>query len=129
MDKLGADFYMSVESIKSRITDKGVVLQLPVGQADEFKAIIDLLTMKMYTFSGDKGIEVHEHEIPDDMLEKSKKYREEMIDKVSMFDDELAEKFLAGEEPSIELIKKAIRHGTIHNNLYPILCGSALGNK
>ncbi|MCX6823669.1 MAG: elongation factor G [candidate division SR1 bacterium] len=129
MDKLGADFYMSVESIKSRITDKGVVLQLPVGQADEFKAIIDLLTMKMYTFSGDKGIEVHEEEIPADMLEKSKKYREEMIDKVSMFDDELAEKFLAGEEPSIDLIKKAIRKGTITSNLYPILCGSALGNK
>ncbi len=129
MDKLGADFYMSVESIKSRITDKGVVLQIPVGQADEFKAIISLLTMKMYTFSGDKGIEVHEEEIPADMLEKAKKYREEMIDKVSMFDDELAEKFLAGEEPSIELIKKAIRAGTIKSDLYPILCGSALGNK
>lgn len=56
------------------------------------------------------------------MLEKAKKYREEMIDKVSMFDDELAEKFLAGEEPSIQLIKKAIRAGTIKNNLYPILC-------
>ncbi len=129
MDKLGADFYMSVESIKSRITDKWVVLQLPVGQADEFKAIISLLTMKMYTFSGDKGIEVHEEEIPADMLEKAKKYREEMIDKVSMFDDELAEKFLAWEDPSIELIKKAIRKGTITSNLYPILCGSALGNK
>ena len=129
MDKLGADFYMSVDSIKSRITDKGVVLQIPVGQADEFKAIISLLTMKMYTFSGDKGIEVHEEEIPADMLEKSKKYREEMIDKVSMFDDELAEKFLAGEEPSIQLIKKAIRVGTIKSDLYPILCGSALGNK
>jgi elongation factor G len=100
---------MSVDSIKSRITDKGVVLQLPVGQADEFKAVVSLLTMKMYTFSGDKGIEVNEEEIPADMLEKAKKYREEMIDKVSMFDDELAEKFLAGEEPSIELIKKAIR--------------------
>jgi len=129
MDKLGADFYMSVESIKSRITDKGVVLQIPVGQADEFKAIISLLTMKMYTFSGDKGIEVNEEEIPADMLEKAKKYREEMIDKVSMFDDELAEKFLAGEEPPIELIKKAIRAGTIKSDLYPILCGSALGNK
>jgi len=129
MDKLGADFYMSVDSIKSRITDKGVVLHLPVGQANEFKAIVSLLTMKMYTFEGDKGIEVHEHEIPADMVEKAKKYKEKMLDKISMFDDELAEKFLAGEEPSIELIKKAIRHGTIHNNLYPILCWSALGNK
>lgn len=129
MDKLGADFYMSVDSIKSRITDKGVVLQLPVGQADEFTAVIDLLKMKMYTFEGNMGIDQIEHDIPADMLEKAKKYREEMIDKVSMFDDELAEKFLAGEELSIELIKKAIRHGTIHSELYPILCGSALGNK
>ena len=129
MDKLGADFYMSVDSIKSRITDKGVVLQLPVGQADEFKAIVSLLTMKMYTFEGNMGIDTIEHEIPADMLEKAKKYREEMIDKVSMFDDELAEKFLAGEEPSLELIKKAIRKGTITGELYPIMCGSALGNK
>ena len=56
------------------------------------------------------------------MVEKAKKYREEMIDKISMFDDELAEKFLSGEEPSVELIKKAIRNGTTNNNLYPVLC-------
>ncbi len=129
MDKLGADFYMSVESIASRITDKAVVLQLPVGQADEFTAIIDLLTMKMYSFEGDHGIDTIEHEIPADMMEKVKKYKEEMLDKLSLFDDELAEKFLAGEEISIEIIKRAVRHGTIHNNLYPVLCGSALGNK
>jgi elongation factor G len=110
MDKLGADFYMSVESIASRITDKAVVLQLPVGQADEFEAIIDLLTMKMYTYSGDHGIDTHENEIPADMLEKCKKYREEMLDKLSLFDDELAEKFLGGEEISIDIIKRAIRH-------------------
>lgn len=66
--------------------------------------------------------------MPANMLEKAKTYREEMIDKISMFDDELAEKFLAGEEPSIELIKKAIRNGTINNNLYPVLCGSAHQN-
>ena len=129
MDKLGADFYMSIESIASRITDKAVVLQLPVGQADEFEAIIDLLTMKMYTFQGDHGIDTIEHEIPADMMEKVKKYKEEMLDKLSLFDDELAEKFLAGEDISIEVIKRAIRHWTIHNNLYPVLCGSALGNK
>ncbi len=129
MDKLGADFYMSVDSVKSRITDKGVAIELPVGQADEFKAIISLLTMKMYTFTGEKGTEIHEEEIPADMIEKAKQYREEMIDKVSMFDDELAEKFLAGEEISVELIKRAIRKGTTTNELYPIMCGSALGNK
>ncbi|AHB41068.1 hypothetical protein P148_SR1C00001G0261 [candidate division SR1 bacterium RAAC1_SR1_1] len=129
MDKLGADFYMSVDSIKSRITDKGVVMQLPVGQADEFKAIIDLMKMKMYTFTGDHGIMVNEHEIPADMQAKCEEYREAMIDKVSMFDDELAEKFLGGEEISIELIKRAIRKGVVTNQLYPIMCGSSLGNK
>ncbi len=129
MDKLGADFYMSLESIKSRITDKGVAIELPVGRAEDFTAVISLLTMKMYTFSGEKGTEIHEEEIPADMLEKAKEYREIMIDKVSMFDDELAEKFLAGEEPSLDLIKRAIRKGTITNQLYPVMCGSALGNK
>ncbi len=129
MDKLGADFYMSVESVKSRITDKWIPLQLPVWQADEFKAIIDLLRMKMYTFEWAHWENEVEHEIPADMLEKSKIYREALIDKVSMFDDELAEKFLWWEEISIELIKKAIRKWTISSQLYPIFCWSALGNK
>jgi elongation factor G len=129
MDKLGADFYMSVDSIKERITDKGVVMQLPIGQADEFSGIIDLMKMKMFTFSGDHGLVVTENEIPADMQAKAEQYREEMIDKVSMFNDELAEKFLGGEEISIELIKKAIRTGVVANALYPIFCGSALGNK
>jgi elongation factor G len=129
MDKLGADFYMSVESVKSRVTDRGVPLQLPVGQADEFTAIIDLLKMKMYTFEGEHGENEIENEIPENMLSKAESYREALIDKVSMFDDELAEKFLWGEEISIDLIKKAIRKWTITGQLYPILCGSALGNK
>ena len=129
MDKLGADFYMSVESVKSRITDKWVPLQLPVWQADEFKAIIDLLKMKMYTFTWEHWEDEVENEIPADMLEKSKIYREALIDKVSMFDDELAEKFLWWEEISIDLIKKAIRKWTITSQLYPIFCWSALGNK
>lgn len=129
MDKLGADFYMSVDSVKSRVTDKWVPLQLPVGQADEFRAIIDLLTMKMYTFEWDHWEKEVENEIPADMLDKANSYREELIDKVSMFDDELAEKFLWWEEISIDLIKKAIRKWTITWELYPILCWSALGNK
>lgn len=129
MDKLWADFYMSVESIKSRITDKWVVIQLPVWQADEFSAIIDILKMKMYSFEGEKWEKEIENEIPENMLAKVNEYREILIDKVSMFDDELAEKFLWWEEISIELIKRAIRNWTINNELYPILCWSALGNK
>jgi len=129
MDKLGADFYMSVESVQTRITDKWIPIQLPVWQSDEFKAIVDLVAMKMYTFQGEHGIDTIEHEIPEDMKTKAEEYREAMIDKISMFDDELAEKFLAWEEIPVALIKRAIRKGVIKNELYPILCWSALWNK
>ncbi len=129
MDKLGADFYMSVESVQSRITDKWVPIQIPVWQADEFTAIIDLVKMKMYTFEWDHWLTVIENEIPEEMKAKSESYREAMIDKISMFDDELAEKFLWWEEISVDLIKKAIRNWTIKSELYPIMCGSALWNK
>lgn len=129
MDKLWADFYMSVESIKSRISDNWVVVQLPYWQSNEFKGIVDLIQMKMYTFIWDKWIELIENEIPEEMLDDAQMWREQMIDRVSMFDDELAEKFLWGEEISIELIKRAIRKWVVWNNLYPVLCGSALWNK
>jgi elongation factor G len=128
MDKLGADFFMSVESIKSKLTDAGVVIQIPYGAASEFQWVINLLEMKYYTFEWDNGIQTVEHEIPQEMLAKAQEYREIMIDKVSMFDDELAEKFLWWEEISTDLIKKAIRKGVCANALYPIICGSALKN-
>jgi len=128
MDKMGADFYMSVESIKTKLTDKWVVCQLPYGQASEFKGVVDLLSMKMYTFEWEMWIDVVEHEIPDELKEKAAQYREQMIDAATMFDDELADKFLEGAEISNELIIRAIRAWTIKNELYPILCGTALKN-
>ena len=129
MDKMGADFFMSVESVAQRMSDKAVPIQLPIGKADTFEAIIDLITMKAYYFSGEKGVDVTEKEIPADMVSLAEEWREKMIDAVSMFDDELAEKFLGGEEVSIDLIKRAIRNGVCANELYPMLCGTALGNK
>ena len=120
MDKMGADFFMSLESVEKRLSDKVVPIQLPIGKADTFEGIIDLITMKAYHFEG---------EIPANMQAQAEEWREKMIDAISMFDDELAEKFLGGEEISIDLIKKAIRTGTISNQLYPMLCGTALGNK
>ena len=128
MDKLGADFLMSVESIETKLTDKGVVVQLPRGNAADFKGIIDLITMKLYTFEGDHGADQIEKEIPEEMKAQAEEYREKMIDKLSLFDDELAEKFLEGEEVSIDLIKRAIRSGVVTSSLYPIFCGSALKN-
>ena len=129
MDKMGADFFMSLESVEKRLSDKVVPIQLPIGKADTFEGIIDLITMKAYHFEGEKGVDVVEGEIPANMQAQAEEWREKMIDAISMFDDELAEKFLGGEEISIGLIKKAIRTGTISNQLYPMLCGTALGNK
>lgn len=129
MDKMGADFYMSMESVGQRLSTKAVPIQLPIGKADSFEGVIDLVTMKSYRFAGEKGVDIIEGEIPADMQAQAAEYRESMIDAISMFDDELAEKFLGGEEVSIELIKRAIRAGVIANELYPMLCGTALGNK
>lgn len=129
MDKMGADFFMSLESVEQRLSDKVVPIQLPIGKSDTFEGVIDLITMKAYHFEGEKGVDVIEGEIPADMLAQAEEWREKMIDAISMFDDELAEKFLGGEEISVDLIKKAIREGTITNQLYPMLCGTALGNK
>ena len=129
MDKMGADFYMSIESVAQRLSNKAIPIQLPIGKADTFEGVIDLITMKAYHFEGEKGIDVVEGEIPADMQAQAEEYREAMIDAISMFDDELAEKFLGGEEISNDLIKRAIRKGVISNELYPMLCGTALGNK
>lgn len=128
MDKLGADFYMSVESIEKKLTDKAIPIQLPWGQASEFKGIINLITMKAYTFEGESGMDTIEHEIPADMLDDALLAREALIDKVSVFDDEVAEKFLEGSEISIEELNRAIRAWVVKNQLYPVLCGSALKN-
>lgn len=129
MDKIGADFFMSLDSVKDRLSKKAIPIQLPIGKSDTFEGVVDLVTMKSYHFEGEKWVNVVEGEIPADMQAQAEEYRENMIDAISMFDDELAEKFLSGEEISVELIKKAIRNGTIQNELYPVLCGTALGNK
>ena len=129
MDKMGADFFMSLESVEQRLSTKAVPIQLPIGKADSFEGVVDLVAMKAYHFEGEKGVDVVESEIPADMLAQAEEWREKMIDTISMFDDELAEKFLGGEEVSVELIKRAIRAGVIANELYPVMCGTALGNK
>ncbi len=128
MDKMGADFFMAVDSIKSKLTDKWIVCQIPYGAASDFKWIVDLLDMKLYTFEWEMGVDVIEHEIPAELQAKAEEYREKMIDAATMFDDELADKFLEWWDIPKELIIKAIRKGTVSNELYPILCGTALRN-
>ena len=128
MDKLGADFFMALESIEKKLTDKWVAVQIPWWQADEFKGIVDLIKMKAYTFEGDNGTETVEREIPEELLSKAEEYRDILLDRISMFDDELAEAYLWWEDVSVNLINRTIRKWVISNDLYPVLCGSALKN-
>ena len=130
MDKMGADFYASVESIKDRLTDKAIPIEIPNGASDTFAGVINLVNMKYYTFEWEKWVNVVEHdEIPAELQAKAEEYREALIDRVSIYDDELAEKYLEGEEIPVELLKKAIRIWTCSGDLFPVMCGSALGNK
>ena len=129
MDKLGANFFDSVESVNQRLSHNTVVMQIPNGQAGDFAGIVDLVKMKYYTFSGQMGTVVTEGEIPGELLTKAQELREKLIDTVSSFDDDLAMAYLDGQEISEEMIKKAVRAGVVSNKLYPIFCGSSLGNK
>jgi len=129
MDKMGADFYMSVQSIEDRLSKAGLVIQLPIGAESEFEGVVDLVEMKAYNFAGDMGEEVIEVEIPEDLKEKAKEYRAKMAEKVAENKEELFEKYLENGELTTEEIKQGIRHATIKGLLYPILCGTALQNK
>jgi elongation factor G len=128
MDKMGADFYMSLNSIKERLNSKAVAIQLPIGAEDNLTGVIDLLERKAYTFVGNFGENVTEVPIPEDLKEKVEKFRTELVERAVECDDTVMEKFLNGEEISIEDLKKAIRHGVINNAIYPVLCGTALQN-
>ncbi len=128
MDKIGANFDFSYETIKTRLGANGLPIQCPIGVGHEFKGIIDLLTMKAYYFEGDKGETVIEKEVPADLKEYAEKWRHIMIEKASELDDDLMHKYLEGQEPTVPEIKKAIRKGTITRACYPVLCGAALRN-
>ncbi|NJL96979.1 elongation factor G [Candidatus Gracilibacteria bacterium] len=129
LDRTGADFYYDIKSIKDRLTDNGIVMQLPIGAEDNFRGIIDLIEMKAKVYYDEIGKDIRDEDIPEDMMEKAKEYREILIEKAAEMDDDLTEKYLEGQEISNIEIKKAIRKGTIHNKLNPIFCGTALKNK
>jgi elongation factor G len=129
LDRTGADFFYDVKSIKDRLTDNGVVMQLPIGTEDGFKGIVDILTEKAYIYYDDVGKDIREEAVPADMVDLVKEYRDILIEKVAEVDDTLMEKFLEGQEISIIELKRAVRKGTIECSLHPIFCGSALKNK
>jgi elongation factor G len=129
IDKEGADFYYSLNTIWNRLTPNAVAIQIPIGERNGFSGVIDLIKMKAYTFSGDMGENVIEGEIPAELVEKAKDWREKMVEKISETDDTLTEKFLNGEEITQEELKKSLRKATIGTTLIPVLTGTALRNK
>ena len=131
MDKMGADFYFTVQTIIDRLGAKPLVLQLPIGAEDDFDGVVDLVEMKAITWRGvvPTGTAPTIEEIPADLVEKAAEYREKLLETVAESDEALMEKYFGGEELTIEEIKGAIRKMTVASELYPVLCGSAFKNK
>ena len=129
IDKEGADFNFVMKSIWNRLTPNAVAIQIPIGERSEFSGVVDLIKMKSYTFEGNMGEKVVENEVPAELLEKAKEMREKMIEKISETDDALTEKYLNGEEISIEELKTALRKAVIDVKIVPVLTGTALRNK
>jgi len=128
MDKLGADFYMSLESIQERLSKKAVAIQLPIGADSTFSGLIDIIERKAYNFEGDHGINIVEIPMPENMKEKVEEYRKQLVEKIAEADEATMTKYLNGLELTIEEIKKGIRTMLLKDDIYPVLCGSALKN-
>ncbi len=129
MDRTGADFYMSVRTIKERLGANAVPIQLPIGAEGEFAGIIDLVTMKATIYKDDMGQELEVVDIPEDMQEQAEEYRAAMVEACADQDDELMELYLEGEEISEERIMKALKAATLAITVTPVLCGSSFKNK
>jgi elongation factor G len=131
MDKLGADFYFTVRTIRERLGATPLVIQLPIGAESEFEGVVDLVGMRALTWRGEvqKGEDYTVEAIPANLLETAHEYREKLVEAVAEADDELMELYLASEEISAAQIKAGIRKLTVHSKAYPVLCGSAFKNK
>jgi len=135
MDKLGADFYFTVDTIISRLGAKPLVMQLPIGSESDFVGVVDLIEMRALVWPGDAkgdvtmGAKYEVQEIPADLQAKAEEYRAKLIETVAESDDVLLEKFFGGEEITVPEIKAAIRKLTVNNEIYPVLCGSAFKNR
>ena len=131
MDKLGADFYFTVDTIVNRLKAKPLVLQLPIGAESEFMGVVDVVYKRALTWRGDvkMGEDYTIEEIPADLVEKTEEYRSQLVEAVAEADEELLEKYLGGEELTEDEIKAGIRKLTIAGEAYPVLCGSAFKNK
>ncbi|WP_024356768.1 elongation factor G [Leucobacter chironomi] len=135
MDKMGADFYFTVDTIVNRLGAKPLVMQLPIGSESDFTGVVDLLSMQAFVWEGDAkgdvtmGANYETREIPADLQAKAEEYRAKLVETVAETDDELLEKFFGGEEISIDELKAGIRKLVVNNEIYPVYCGSAFKNR
>jgi elongation factor G len=135
MDKLGADFYYTIDTIVNRLKATPIVMQLPIGSENDFVGVVDLLTMKAFVWPGDAkgdvtmGASYETQEIPADLQAKAEEYRQKLVETAAEADDELLEKFFGGEELSIDEIKSGIRKLTVNGDAFPVFCGSAFKNR
>ena len=135
MDKMGADFYFTVQTVKDRLGAEPLVLQLPIGAEADFIGVVDLLEMRALVWPGDAkgdvtmGAKYEVQDIPDDLKAKAEEYRNHLVERVAESDDDLMEKYLGGEELTVDELKAGIRKLTVNSELYPILCGSAFKNR
>jgi elongation factor G len=131
MDKLGADFYFTVRTIRERLGANPLVIQLPIGSESDFQGVVDLVGMRALTWRGEvqKGEDYTVEQIPANLVETANEYREKLLEAVAETDDELMELYLGGQELTTKQIKAGIRKLTVHSQVYPVLCGSAFKNK
>lgn len=129
MDIMGADYYNVLRMIDERLKCNAVPIQLPIGSEDTFKGIIDLVEMDADVYYDDLGKDMRVEEIPADMLDRAKEYREKLMDSVSMVDESIMEAYLAGEDVPPEKIRTAIRKATVNNEMVPVTCGTSYKNK
>ena len=129
MDRMGADFYASVESIRSRLGARAVPVQVPMGAEDGFKGVIDLLHRRAIVYTDDLGKNIETPAIPSELRARVEQFRQEMIEAAADFDDELMARYLEDRELSVAELVRALRRGTVSGQLVPVLCGAALRNK
>ena len=129
MDTMGADFFRCVQMLHDRLHANGVPIQLPIGQEDTFKGIVDLIDMKADVYYDDMGNDVRVEEIPEDMKEQAQEYHDKLIEAVAETDEDLMMKYLEGEELTKDEIKSALRKATIKNEIVPVVCGSSYKNR
>ncbi len=129
MDVVGANFDRTLKMMRERLNAHPIAVQLPIGKEDTFRGIIDLIAMKAELYEDDLGTVIQESDVPEDLVETAKKYREEMIEEIADFDEEVMELYLNGEDVPNEMIKKVLRRECVANQVTPVLCGSAYKNK